>query len=149
MKRFILLFAIAGLATSCHAQQSIKDVEWLVGKWNRTNMKPGRSGEEKWKKISDTELVGKGFNLKGTDTLFVEKMNIILKDHQLYYVADVPENKEPVPFKFTSVTANGFVCENPQHDFPKMISYQRQGKSLKATISGDGKQMDYLFELVE
>ncbi len=79
MKRYVLLFAIIALAASCSAQQGINDVEWLIGKWNRTNVKPGRSGEEKWKKISDAELVGRGFNLKGTDTLFVEKMKIIIK----------------------------------------------------------------------
>jgi hypothetical protein len=83
--------------------------------------------------------------MNGSDTSFVEKIRIVVKDNELNYVADVPENKEPIYFKFTELTATGFVCENPAHDFPKKISYQLDGKNLKATISGDGKSMDYLF----
>jgi len=45
-----------------------------------------------------------------------------------------------------SITDNSFVCENPQHDFPKKISYLKEGNKIKATISGDGKSFDYLFE---
>lgn len=53
---------------------------------------------------------------------------------------------EIVYFKFTAITSHHFVCENGQHDFPKMISYQKEGNKIKATISGDGKSFDYLVE---
>lgn len=91
-------------------------------------------------------MIGRGFNLKGVDTVFVEKIKIVVKDNELYYVADVPENKGEVYFRFIHFSRDGFVCENPQHDFPKKIAYSFDGKTLRATISGDGKQMDYLFE---
>jgi hypothetical protein len=61
-------------------------------------------------------------------------------------VADVPENKEPVYFKLTTITDHSFTCENPQHDFPKTISYIKDGIKLKATISGNGKSIEYLFD---
>jgi hypothetical protein len=76
----------------------------------------------------------------------VEKLKLVIKDDNIYYVADIAENKEPVYFKLTTITGNSFVCENPQHDFPKMISYQKDGNKIKATISGDGKSFEYLFE---
>jgi hypothetical protein len=143
-KIFVLLFVL--LVTSIYAQTDLTKLEWLTGSWNRTNAKPGRSGVEIWQKNSNTEFVGKGINLKGTDTVFVEKLKIIVKDGAVFYVADVPQNKEPVLFKATSVTASSVVFENPQHDFPKKITYEVDGKKLKATISGDGKAMDYWFE---
>jgi hypothetical protein len=146
MKRYLLISACMIFGWTCQGQASLDDVAWLNGKWNRTNAKPGRSGMEQWKKISATELQGEGINLKGVDTVFVERLKIILKESQLYYVADITGNKEPVYFKFTNVTPNGFVCENPQHDFPKKIVYAVEDNKLKATISGDGKQIDYLFE---
>jgi hypothetical protein len=83
--------------------------------------------------------------MQGEDTVFVEKIKIVVKDRELYYVADVPENKEPVYFKIVELGTTGFVCENPAHDFPKKISYQLSGADLKAQISGDGKSIDYLF----
>ncbi|WP_315820030.1 hypothetical protein [Paraflavitalea speifideaquila] len=61
-------------------------------------------------------------------------------------MADVPQNKEPVYFKLTAITKDGFTCENPNHDFPKKIDYKLDGNKLRATISGDGKAIDYLFE---
>ena len=126
--------------------EDFKKLDWLEGTWIRTNVKPGRSAHEKWQKISSAEWQGWGINMKGNDTAFVEKLKLVIKDDNIYYVADIVENKEPVYFKFTTITDNGFVCENPQHDFPKTISYQKNGSGIKATISGDGKSIDYLFE---
>ena len=83
--------------------------------------------------------------MKGTDTVFVEKLQLIIKEDNIYYVSDVPENPKPVSFKLTEITESGFVFENLSHDFPKKISYQQNGKLLKATISGDGKSIDYFF----
>jgi hypothetical protein len=84
--------------------------------------------------------------MNGNDTAFVEKLKLVIKDDNIYYVADIVENKQPVYFRFTSLTNDGFVCENPQHDFPKKISYRKDGEKIMATISGDGKSIDYLFE---
>ena len=125
---------------------NFKKLQWLAGEWNRTNARPGRSGLEKWVINSATEMQGWGITMKEKDTLLVEKAKLLVKDNDIYYVADVPENKEPVFFKLTSISEDGFVCENPLHDFPKIISYKREQGKLKATISGNGKSFDYLFE---
>ena len=122
------------------------DLDWLEGTWNRVNVKPGIKAFESWKKISPTEWTGAGFQVKGTDTVFLEKLRILAKDGQVYYVADVAENKEPVYFMMRTMSASGFVCENPSHDFPKKIIYLRQGNKLNATVSGDGRSIEFLFE---
>lgn len=83
--------------------------------------------------------------MKGTDTSFVEKLKLVIKSGAIYYVSDVPENAKPVDFKITSIDDNGFVCENPAHDFPKKISYRKDGNKIRAVISGDGKEMEFLF----
>lgn len=144
MKLFILIALLASLQVT--AQSSLTKLEWLLGNWNRTNAKSGRTGIEIWEKISDSEFIGKGINLRGTDTTFVEKLKIISRDNKIFYVADVPENREPVLFEATSTATNTVTFENPKHDFPKKISYELDGSKLKATISGDGKSIDYLFE---
>lgn len=107
--------------------------------------KPGRTGYELWNKTGDQELHGHGGVLQGQDTLFIEKFSIVMKDNSIYYVADVPGNKQPVFFKMTSITNSGFVCENPEHDFPKKITYQLDGVNFKAQISGNGKSSDFFF----
>ena len=123
-----------------------KKLQWLEGTWTRTNAKPGRSDHERWVKNSESEWRGWGVAMSGQDTLFVEKLKLVIRDNTINYVADVPENKAPVYFKFTELTGDRFTCENPQHDFPKKISYERTGNKLKAVVSGDGKSIEYLFE---
>jgi len=153
MKKALLLVSIlfaVEIAQSQSSPQNAKDefkkLDWLEGTWIRFDVKPGRSAQEIWQKISPAEWKGSGVNLKGTDTSFVEKLKLVIKDDNIYYVADPAENKEPVYFKLTSITGDSFVCENLQHDFPKKIAYQKNGNILKATISGDGKSFDYSFE---
>jgi hypothetical protein len=145
-----MLHGIALLIWILHSvsvqSQDLKKLEWLIGTWNRTNAKPGRSGVEIWQKISTTEIRGWGVNLKGVDTTFVEKLKIIVMGKDIYYVADVPENKKPVLFKLTKVSDTNLIFENPQHDFPKTLKYELINSKLKATVSGNGKMMEYWFE---
>ena len=152
MKKVMLLISLTGmpgLMNTLLAQQANVDfrkLDWLEGTWTMTNVKSGRSAHEIWQKISSSEWSGLGVNMKGSDTVFVEKLKLLIKDGNIFYIADIVENKEPVYFKFTSISNDGFVCENPKHDFPKKISYQKDGEKIMATISGDGKSIEYLFE---
>ncbi len=148
---FLLLFVL--LSCKCMSQDNstsdFKKLAWLQGEWNRTNVKPGRSGIEKWVLVSDSVMQGKGISLRGNDTAFVEKIQLVKRGGVIYYVADVPGNKAPVLFSITKLSNHEFVCENPEHDFPKIITYKKEGVLMKATISGNGKFIDYLFEKLE
>jgi len=147
MKKLLSITLLLLAAQALHAQD-LSTISWMLGKWKSVNAKTGNTSYESWTKVSDGEWQGAGFRLSrsGTDTLFQEKLKIVTKDNTLYYVADVKENAAPVYFKFTAISEQGFTCENPDHDFPKKISYQLNGKKLKATISGNGKEFSYYFE---
>lgn len=138
----VLIALIFGFEASA---QTANDLSWLTGMWKRTNVKPGRTAHERWIKTNEG-LQGWGISMNGADTSFVEKLRIVTKDNKLYYVADVPQNKRLTWFLITEVSATSFTCEDPEHDFPKKIVYQLDGNKLKATISGNGKSIDYFFE---
>ena len=147
-----LLFILLCCVGSVNAQKSsrgsaaqFKSLKWLEGTWERTNVKPGIMASEEWYVVSENELKGFGITMKGKDTAFAEKIQILIKDDHIYYVADVKENKAPVYFKFTSLTPDGFVCENPEHDFPKRIEYRLTGSTLTVIISAGAKSQNYLF----
>lgn len=151
MKQLILFILICGCATAASSQaikeeDNLKRISWLLGKWDRTNVKPGKTASERWEKISDREWKGYAVSLRGKDTVYMEKIRIIIQNNWLFYEADVPGNKAPVYFKFTTLNEQGFACENPGHDFPKKIEYKLKGDSLLATISGDGKAMHFTFK---
>ncbi len=141
----IIYFGNSYCQTS-NVNDDFKKLDWLLGTWIRTNANPGRNSNERWIKLSSRELQGFGLTMKGQDTALLEKLKLIIKENAIYYVADVPENKQLVYFKLTEISENAFSCENPEHDFPKRISYQKDGDKLKATISGNGKSVDYFFE---
>jgi hypothetical protein len=151
MKRSFLISALLIMTGTIYSQSQpvmgdFKKFDWLEGTWNRTDVKPGHSEHERWEKLSDTEWQGFGVTMKGKDTAFVEKLKLVIKDDNIYYAADVAENKGIVYFKLTEIAQDSFVCENPEHDFPKKIAYQKDGSKIKATISGNGKSIDYWFE---
>jgi Domain of unknown function (DUF6265) len=144
----LLLFHIANVQAqknSPEIEEQFRSLKWLEGTWERINLKPGLTASESWRMEAPYKLIGLGVTMKGNDTAFLEKIQIRIKGNNLYYIADVRENQAPVDFKFTSLSASGFVCENPEHDFPKKIEYRLNGSNLAVIISANGKSQDYLF----
>ncbi len=110
-------------------------------------MQQGVTATESWTKVSEQLFEGVGLNMKGSDTTFVERLRIEIKDNDIFYVADVRENATPTYFKITSLTKSGFISENPEHDFPKVISYELKEGTLTAIISDGGqKKMGFVFQ---
>lgn len=148
-KKFLLIISLLLSMHLTNAQetskQKFKKLQWLNGKWIRTNSIAGHSGYETWDKVSDLKLSGKGITLKGKEVIFTENLSLIVKGNDIFYVVMVSGEKEPVYFKLTAIADNGFTCENPKHDFPKKITYSRSGNRVKAVISGEGKSVDYIF----
>ena len=124
-------------------------MSWLLGKWQRTDTKPSQVAFESWSKESDNKWAGIGVTLQGSDTVFVENLGIILQNDTIFYVAEVEHNPSAVKFKLIELSENGFIVENPSHDFPKRIEYHVNGKQLKAYISGNGKKVSFNFERVD
>jgi hypothetical protein len=148
-KKLRLIIPLLLLMHVCNAQESnkqkFKKLEWLTGKWIRTNSSAGQSGYETWNSVSDLKLSGKGITLKGKEVIFTENLELIVKGNDIFYVVTVSGDTEPVYFKLTAITDHDFTCENPKHDFPKKITYSRSGNHVNAVISGDGKSVDYNF----
>jgi len=148
-KVLLLMLAILLMAFKSNAQETIKQkfkkLEWLIGTWDRTNTEPGKSGYETWSKVSDVKLSGKGVSLEGKKIVFVENLAFVAIGSELFYTVVVTGEKKPVYFKLTVLSNDSFTCENPKHDFPKKITYRRNGNTAKAVISGNGQSIDYVF----
>lgn len=133
--------------TSKQTKRDFEKLGWILDTWERTNVRPGSTAFETWQKESGKVFTGMGVSLKGSDTTFVEKLRIEIKDDKIYYVADVRQNATPTYFLMTEITDHGFKSENPDHDFPKVISYELNGDDLTAIISDGGqKKMGFVFK---
>jgi hypothetical protein len=132
------------LAADAPAQ--LQKMIWLVGTWQRVDLPAGQSGYERWTYDGAQGFVGVGVTARDGKTTFEEKLRILAKDGTVYYVADVPENKQPVYFKLTKLSEGELEFENPTHDFPQKIAYKKDGRQLHVRVSAGDKAEEFEFE---
>lgn len=115
----------------------ITKADWLIGTWeNKTSR---GSMYETWSKVNDFEMVGKSYILKEKDTIVFENIRLVQEQDKLYYIPAVKNQNEGLPIRFAPklVSETELVFENPEHDFPQVISYRKiNADSLVAEISG-------------
>ncbi|MGK6352442.1 DUF6265 family protein [Parapedobacter sp. DT-150] len=136
-----ITLAVVGLIVFCSwaARQidEIKKAEWLIGTWE--NKTPKGSLYESWSQSNDSGFIGKSYFLNDKDTAMFETIQLVEKEQKLYYIVSVANQNDglPVSFASTTITDNVLVFENPQHDFPQVITYTKiNSDSLVAEISG-------------
>jgi hypothetical protein len=113
---------------------------WIVGRWENTGGET--KSIEHWKKINGSLYEGGSETIKNGEVIFSEKLKIHKIGEEIFYIADVKHNPAPVMFKLASLNDNCAVFENPEHDFPKKITYKNENSNLHAWIEGPGKNGD-------
>lgn len=148
---FILMLLAISPLTFSQADNTLmeEDFSWLTGSWERVNDNPKNKTTEFWEKISSQEWKGLGLTVQDTDTVFMEHMKISKREDDLYLNVSTPGNSEPIDFKITKHDKSSFIAENPAHDFPNKISYELTTAGIKATVSGSGKTIDFIFKRTE
>ncbi|RZJ83642.1 MAG: hypothetical protein EOO20_22440 [Chryseobacterium sp.] len=128
----------------------IEKAAWLDGSWGNASSQGTLS--EKWVKANDSVYYGESYFIVSNDTVFAEKVKLDETNGKLAYTVSVPgqNNEKPVRFEATTMTDNQLVFENPAHDYPNKITYNKVGTdSLVAEISGTkgGKPASELFKM--
>lgn len=141
MKTLKFFITIVGLIILCALTRKqtydIKKAEWLIGTWENKSLKG--SIYETWSKTNDIELSGKSYILKEKDTIVFENIRLVQETDSLFYIPIVKNQNEGLPVRFSAKTISEtqLIFENPQHDFPQIISYTKiNTDSLTAEISG-------------
>jgi len=125
-------------------ENSGKNINWLIGNWERTNNDSDEQTFENWKKVSVDEYIGVGYTLNMQDTIFKEDLRLIkIKGIWNFKVTGVNEN--PTFFPFSKQTGNSFICENMNNEFPKTIKYSIEGSELVASISDGNTEILFYF----
>lgn len=120
---------------------AIENFKWLLGTWETKGSRG--SSYETWTQINPSEFLGKSYALKGNDTMVFETVRLVEKDGAVHYIPTVSDqnNGKPVVFKSSFISGSKFIVENPEHDFPRIISYTRVSQDqLVAEISGPSKE---------
>ena len=124
-------------AAMAQNNNQMEKLSWIVDRWISVD---GESRSyEYWEKINDNLFIGASETVKNGDIIFAEKLKIEKIGDDIFYIADVKHNPEPVMFKMISLNDTVAIFENPEHDFPQKITYKQEEGALHASIEGRGK----------
>lgn len=118
-----------------------------MGNWE--NISDEGNLTEKWVVKNDSTYYAETYFIKGKDTLFSEKVDLIQRGDKLFYIPTVTNQNDNngIEFVLTSADSNEIIFENPTHDYPKKITYKLiNNDSINAQISGNGKSEDFSFK---
>lgn len=150
----VLGMALAALSFSPPDGFRLKELSWLLGTWERESAKSVTY--ESWRRLSDRTFEGESHRIARAtgDTVFTEYLLLVEMGGEIFYIPKVAENEYPVPFKLTSFGNDRVVFDNPGHDFPQRITYQRNADgSLTAltegNVEGENRQIVFQFSRVK
>lgn len=147
-RAFVLLVFVT--ATSFLQTQETMFV-WLKGEW--TMQRRNGTLVESWEFTNDSTFKGTSYIISANgEKRVLEDLQLVRRNNQWSYISTVTNqnNNQPVRFVLTSFSNEGFVAENPSHDYPKRIRYSRIGSdSIHAVIDGGPdapqKKSDYYY----
>jgi uncharacterized protein YciI len=119
--------------------------DFLSGTWKVS----GKDNYEHWNATNGPTLRGVGYSMKNGLPSITEYLEIRKEGSTVFLIATVPNqnNGESIRFKLTQDGAK-FSFENPDHDFPKKIVYDRLDQdNLQVSLSGKAA-MTYTLERV-
>ena len=137
----VLVLALAGMPAPVDLESRALMLQpasvlpaWIAGCWSGT--RDSERFHERWTLVDDSTLLGVSHTVKGGKMTAFEFLRVIAKGGKAVYVAQ-PGGVPPTEFVASSTTAERIVFENPTHDFPKRVIYQRSGADrLTASIDG-------------
>lgn len=137
--KFLTAFVVLTILCACTTKQTsdITKAEWLIGTWE--NKTQTGSIYETWSKTNVNEFSGMSYIIKEKDKVVFENIRLVQEQDGLFYIPTVKNQNEGLPVRFTAKTISEthLVFENPQHDFPQIISYTKiTADSIVAEISG-------------
>jgi hypothetical protein len=139
MKKLTILATLA-LFVSCKKESlvdKLNPAQWIIGNWEQKT--DAGILTESWKRQNDSVFVGSTYFINESDTLHSETILLEQRADSITYSAKVKgqNNEKAIPFTLTTANTNSLVFENPAHDYPQKIEYQKsKSNGLQVTISG-------------
>jgi len=135
------------LCFSARAQTAIDELAWLSGSWQSVSQ---TGSEEHWTTPAGGMMLGVHRDVRGEQTFF-EYLRIEQMGDSVLYVAS-PMGTGETHFPLVRVRKGFARFENPRHDYPARIEYERTATDeLTARISdADGrKERSWVFRRKE
>jgi len=116
----VFSFVLGLFLVACNAPKPTESIYKIAGEWKTTK---GPVFYESWKINPDSTLIGSGYSINESDTLIIEKMQLIRLGDSLIYNVNAGTQKT-VSFGLAKATKNSWIFENHTHDYPNRIIYK-------------------------
>ena len=142
--RFAVLVAGLGLLAGCRStvdavmgtepRGELAELVWLTGSW--VLAREDGLAEEHWTRPNGGTMLGLNRTVVNGRTVMWEFLRIEATPQGIVYLASPGGRHPPTPFALIEIGPRRVVFENPDHDFPQRIVYERTGDRLDARIEG-------------
>ncbi len=126
-------FVVSGNLVDAQTRPQAADLAFLTGCW--VFERGERTVEEHWLRPAGGSLMGVSRTVAGGKTTEFEFLQIRDTADGMAYIAK-PSGQAEASFKLVTRSTDSVAFENPTHDFPQRISYQRSGDTLTARVEG-------------
>jgi uncharacterized protein YciI len=142
--KIILSATLIFLSNLVSAQQSFP--HFLKGTWKMEN----KDNYEHWDNLNDQTLKGFSYSIENGQMNVSEYLEISVTGKDVIYTATVLNQNQGKGISFKlSKSDSTFTFENPKHDFPKRIVYQKLNNNEVYVQVTDGKQKGFNYKLVK
>jgi len=129
-----VIFVVGAYATSAQQPTGIARVAWMQGCWETSA--PQRTIDEHWMSPRGGSMLGMSRTIRDGRLVEHELMILSERGDQLAYEAH-PSGQNSATFLSSRIEPSLVVFENPAHDFPQRIGYERKtADSLTAWVEG-------------
>ncbi len=138
---------ILALPALLQPEPTAQDLKWLAGCWEST--RTSRHIVEQWMPPEGGTLMGMSRTVADAKTTEYEFLLIREGAKGLEYVAK-PSGQAEATFTSVRVSANEVAFENPTHDFPTRIIYQRKSDdeltaAIEGTMNGQARRIVFAY----
>lgn len=114
--------------------EDLSSLAWMAGEWR------GAEGEvemiEVWLPPAGGVMLGVHRDVFGPQRSFFEFLRIAPGEDRVPVYHASPAGRPATPFRAVECGPSRAVFENPSHDFPQRIVYERDGETMVARIEG-------------
>jgi hypothetical protein len=138
------LLALVGCASPpaaarepARATGPLADLAWLAGDWG--SAESDERVEEHWMTPAGDVMLGMGRTVRAEKAVEWEHMRLEVRPEGTFFVA-LPSGQAKAEFRLVTRGPGTATFENPEHDYPQRIVYQRSGATLTGrieTMSGE------------
>lgn len=140
------LLPFLALLAAWPALADVAALGWMSGCWSADGQE--RGSIEQWTAPAGGTMLGMNRTVRNGKTVFFEYLRIVEEDDGWIGLIASPAGQETARFRLSDFGPQHVVFENPDHDFPQLISYRLTAEGhllgrITGTENGEARTVNF------